>query len=234
MRVSINPKVFELSPGFTRFVLKASSINNAMHSPGLENLLRTEEAALRNDTSFVDLKEYPKFAAWRDVFSAFGVNPNRCPPSVFNLVKRVRGGTDLPFINTLVCVFNICSMRWRIPAGGDDMVAISGDLELRPANGDERYLPLGGGPAENPVPGEIVLADSEKTAFCRAWCWRNSETTKIQEKTESALINLDILPPATVEEGEAAAAFAAGLIRELCGATVSVYMLDTNTRAVSL
>lgn len=226
MRVSINPKVFELFPGFIRFVLDAPSIDNSGRSPELETLLRQEEAAIRHDDSLQDIKVHPKLAAWRDAFSMFGVNPNRCPPSVFNLIKRVRAGTELPFINTMVCVFNICSMRWRIPAGGDDVAAIVGDLELRPADGDERYLPLGGGPAESPQPGEIVLADSAKTAFCRAWCWRNSESTKIQESTKNALINLDILSPATAGEGEEAAAFASELIRKHCGSPVAVYRLD--------
>ncbi|MDL2271754.1 hypothetical protein LJC23_01830 [Desulfovibrio sp. OttesenSCG-928-I05] len=234
MLVSINPKVFELFPGFTRYVLAASNIDNSTHVAELEAMLRAEEEAVRGDDSFADIKAHPHLASWRDAFSAFGVNPNQCPPSVLNLIKRVRGGKDLPYINTLVCIFNICSMRWRIPAGGDDVAAITGDLELRPADGSESYLPLGGGPAESPKPGEIVLADSAGTAFCRAWCWRNSETTKIQESTTATLINLDILPPSSVEDGEAVSRFAAECIRKYCGADVSIHTLDAANPSFSL
>ena len=234
MIISIDTRVFALFPEFTRFVLAAEDIDNTGGSPELEALLRAEEAAIRADGNLADVKSDPRLAAWRDAFAAFGVNPNQCPPSNLNLIKRTRGGKDLPFINKMVTIFNICSLRHRIPAGGDDRDAISGNLELREATGTEQYHPLGGGTPESPKAGEIILADDSGIAFCRAWCWRNSETTKIQESTKRALVNLDILPPVPPEEGEAAAAFAAGCMREHCGAAVAVHRLCAANPSFSL
>ena len=166
--------------------------------------------------------------AERQAFQSFQVNPNKCPPSIFNLVKRVRSGASLPFINPLVCIFNVVSLRHCIPAGGDDLDKVVGGIRLGYADGTETYVPLGQPDArETPNPGEIILVDpGNKDVFCRAWCWRNGHPSRIEASTRRVAINVDALPPVTPETGRAAAEEVAALVERFCRGRVQIRRLE--------
>ena len=239
MKIGVDAAVFTLALKFVRYVLVADGVHNAAENEVLLALLRQEEAAVRANDAFTDIKAHPRLASWRDMFAAFGVNANKCPPSVFNLIKRVRGGKDMPFVNSLVAIFNILSMRHIIPAGGDDLGTVTGDISLQPALGSELYIPLGStrdsDAVEHPPAGEIVLVDTgSATVLCRAWCWKNGDTTKIEAATTRVAINLDILPPVTPEEGLSIAEAAKALIETHCGAVVTLHRLDAANRELVL
>ncbi len=227
MNICVAPEVFQGFPGFVRYLLVVEDMDNSGMDAALEAMFRDAEKALREDDSLAELKTHPLLASWCAAFSSFGINPNRCPPSVLNLIKRIRGGKDMPLVNKLVAVFNIVSMRYRIPAGADDLDSVRGDLLLGPAVGNERYVPLGGEGEEQPKPGEVVLKDTGSgIVFCRAWCWKNGDVSKITEATRRAAVNLDFLPPADAEKGSEAAEFTADLLRRFCKATVTISRLD--------
>lgn len=228
MRVEIASEVFSSFPGYARHVLVAEGVNNLTHQPELEGMLLAAQTALRADDSLADIKAHPRIASWRSAFEKFGVNPNQCPPSVANLVKRVRGGKDLPYINSLVCIFNIVSMKYILPAGGDDLGKVVGNIRLGPATGEEIYVPLGSPDAEErPKPGEIILYDTgNNDIFCRAWCWKNGDRSRIEESTKRVAINVDAMPPVGAEEGMKAAEETAELVRLFCGGSVTIHRLS--------
>lgn len=239
MKISLAPQVFALAPEFVRFVLVAENVTNQEENPTLLHRLRELEQQVRDDDTFADLKTHPRLASWRDIFGAFGANANKCPPSVFNLIKRVRGGKDLPFINNLVCIFNILSLEHIMPAGGDDLGTVDGDITLTAAQGHETYIPLGStkesDTIEHPKPEEIILLDTgSDTVLCRAWCWKNGDTTKITPESSRVAINIDILPPVTRDEGAAIAAKAKELIETHCHATVTIYPLDAQNPSLEV
>ena len=227
MRLEVSPDIFEMFPGYVRYVLHAVRANNTRTEDELMRMLAAAQASVREDRSFEDLKSNPRIASWRSAFERFGVNPNQCPPSIANLIKRVRGGKDLPYINTLVCVFNVVSLTHVLPAGGDDLDKVVGDVRLGLALGDEVYTPLGSPDrTENPKAGEVILYDTGSgDAFCRAWCWKNGDRSRIEESTSRVAINIDVLPPVTPAQGQAAAEETAELVCRFCGAQVEIYRL---------
>lgn len=221
MQIGIDPRLFNAFPGYVRHVVVAEDLDNQggpEDHPALEARLRELEAAVRADGAFEDPKVHPRLAAWRDAFQAFGVNPNKCPPSIFNLVKRVRSGAVLPFINPLVCIFNILSLQYVLPAGADDLDQVVGPLELGYADGTETYEPLGKPEdVEHPRPGEIILLDAgSRKVCCRAWCWRNGHPTRVEATTRRVAINVDALPPVSPEEGLRAAEELVALLASSC------------------
>ena len=227
-RIFISDDIFKMFPGYVRHVLIANGADNSKADAELEGFLREEEARIRLDGSFADLKSHPRIASWRDAFVKFGTNPNQCPPSIANLIKRVRGGRDIPYINSLVAIFNIISMRYVIPAGGDDLDLVTGDLSLCISDGSEIYVPLGSPDVtEHPRQGEIILYDTGgRDVFCRSWCWKNSDRSRIESKTKRVAINIDALPPVTEAEGLSAAEETAGLVRGFCGAEVTIHKIS--------
>ena len=239
MKVFIEQSVFDLAPQFMRYVLVARNVQNATHNDELLGMLRHEEAAIRNNPEFASYKTHPRVMAWQNMFAAFDVNPNKCPPSMANLIKRVYGGKEMPYINNLVCAFNIVSMRHIIPAGGDDLSTVQGNIGLVRAAGDETYIPLGSAGAadaiEHPKAGEVILMDTgSKNVLCRAWCWKNGDTTKIQETTTDVAINLDILPPIDAAEGATIAATVKQLLETHCKAQVEVHCLTAQNPSIEI
>lgn len=236
MRVQISSEIFSAFPGYARHVLIAEGVDNLTPQPELEAMLRGAQTALRADGSLADIKAHPRIASWRAAFEKFGVNPNQCPPSIANLVKRVRGGKDLPYINSLVCIFNIVSMKYILPAGGDDLDKVTGDIRLGYATGGETYIPLGSsGEQEHPKPGEIILYDTgNNDVFCRAWCWKNGDRSRIEESTKRVAINVDAMPPVDAEEGLRAAEETADLVRRFCGGSVTIHRLSEKNTVLEL
>ena len=231
-KILIANDIFKMFPGYVRHVLIASGADNSKIDAELEASLREEEARIRADVSFADIKSHPRIASWRDAFVKFGTNPNQCPPSIANLIKRVRGGRDIPYINSLVAIFNIISMKYVIPAGGDDLDLVTGDLSLGISDGSETYVPLGSPDVmEHPRRGEVILYDTgSKDVFCRSWCWKNGDRSRIEGTTRRVAINIDALPPVTEGEGLSAAEETAGLVRRFCGAEVTIQKIsETST-----
>ena len=236
MKIEVAPEVFALFPDYVRHVLVARGADNSKEPPELAELLLEEQRRVREDDMFADVKEHPLIASWRDAFQAFGVNPNKCPPSIANLIKRVRGGKDLPYVNSLVAIFNIVSMRHVLPAGGDDLDSVKGGISLTFAQGSENYTPLGSpDQREHPAPGEIVLLDTgSEEVFCRAWCWKNGDVSKIEAGTSNVAINIDALPPKNAEEGMKAALETMELVKKFCGGEIELYRLDSSNGSVKV
>ena len=236
MKIEVAPEVFTMFPGYVRHVLAVRGADNSKELPELAELLLEEQRRIRGDGAFEDLKEHPLIASWREAFQAFGVNPNKCPPSIANLIKRVRGGKDLPYVNSLVAIFNVVSMRHVLPAGGDDLDTVKGGIRLTRARGNENYTPLGSpDQRENPNPGEIVLLDTgNEEVFCRAWCWKNGDVSKIESGTKNVAINVDALPPKSAEEGMKAALETMDLVKRFCGGEVALHRLDSSNASVTV
>ena len=238
MRIEIAPEVFAAFPGYVRHVLVVEGADNTREIPELVGMLAEARRSVRENGAFEDLKAHPFIASWRDAFQSFGVNPNKCPPSIANLIRRVRGdgGKDLPYINSLVAIFNIVSMKYILPAGGDDLDAVKGDIRLTPARGSESYTPLGSPDRkETPNPGEIVLLDTgNDEVFCRAWCWKNGDVSKIEPHTRRVAINVDALPPMAPDEGYAAALETLELVKRFCGGSVALHRLDAGNGSIKI
>ena len=234
MRYEVDDSVFLRFPGFRRAVVVARGLDNGRTVPEWEQRLRDLEETVREEPG--DPLEDPRLLAWMEAFRALGLNPKRFPPSVVNLVKRVRGGKPLPFVNPLVGLFNCVSLEHRIPCGGDDLGAVTGDLALRFADGDESYHPLGQPEAEErPAPGEVVYLDTgTREVFCRAWCWKNGDVSKILPATRKVAINLDGMEPVTLPDLERAAQTLAERIQNLLGGRTEIRLLTPEQRSFEL
>jgi len=228
MYIGVGPEIFERFPGYRRVVLLCDGVDNSSENLSLTELLRSGERRIREDPFLETYKEHPSIAAWQEAFRSLGVNPNKYPPSMANLVKRVRSGKDLPFINPLVCLFNIVSMKYLIPCGGDDLRHVKEEVLLCFASGEERYVPLGQPDmTEYPDPGEVVLKDAGSgEIFCRKWCWKNGERSKIDTDSSRVAINLDCMPPVEESVVRAAGEELKDLIREHCGGSVTMHLLS--------
>jgi DNA/RNA-binding domain of Phe-tRNA-synthetase-like protein len=184
-------------------------------------------AKATQDESLQEIKSHPQIASWRQAYTDFGTNPNKFYCSIESLGRRARRGDQLPYINTLVALFNYFSLKHMVPSGGDDLDSVDGDLRLTLAKGDEPFTSLNSDAIEYPPPGEVIYVDNSKV-MCRRWNWRQGDQTKLTPDTTDVAINVDCLPPVSKEKARAITGELADLVKEFCGGEVKYSLLDAS------
>ena len=236
MHVGIEPEVFELFPHFCRGLVIARGIDNSRPSLELDALLREAQEQLRLDQS-VDVATHPRLAAWKDAYVKFGANPNKFTPSIVFLAKQVKAGKPIRSISPAVDVFNVISLRYLIPCGGDDVESVTEDLTLARARGDETFAPLfRPQEPEHPEPGEVIYLNRQSNRLmCRRWNWRNADFSKIAPTTCNLVINVDgMLPAISRAEIEKATEDMGELIGRFCGGGISIRFLERHSPATEI
>ncbi len=193
-RLVIEEAFWNLFPSSVIAVAVARNVDNRWLSrkgevPSLPELL--QEATARAEERFrdVELAGHAAVAPWREAYKRFGA-PKGNRSSIEALLRRVKNGKPLPSINPLVDLYNMVSLSFALPCGGEDLDVSSGDVRLTLARGDELFVPLGSETNEPPLPGEVVYADDEGI-LCRCWNWREAERTKLTEATRNALLCIE-------------------------------------------
>ena len=225
MKDIVSREVLAKFPAYVRGVVIARGVNNSGEHQKLIELLRKAEQNATQDESLQDIKNHPRIAPWRQAYADFGTNPNKFYCSIESLGRRARRGDQLPYINTLVALFNYFSLKHMVPSGGDDLNSADGDLRLTLAEGDEPFTPLGSDEIEYPPPDEVIYVDNSKV-MCRRWNWRQGDQTKLNPDTSNVAINVDCLPPVAKGEAKAITEELAELVREFCGGEVTYFLLD--------
>jgi DNA/RNA-binding domain of Phe-tRNA-synthetase-like protein len=136
--------------------------------------------------------ELPQIQAWRRAFASLGLKPTQYRCASEALLRRFRKDGSLPSLHPLVDLCNAISLAYAAPIAALDLAAISGDLEVRYANGDEKYLTFAGD-VEQPSPGEVVFADSQGNAHARRWTNRQSGLSAVRGSTSRVLIVAEAL-----------------------------------------
>lgn len=192
-RLQIDSEVERLFPTYSVLVVYAYGLDNGPSDDDSVADLRAAEGVAR--AAFGDQKAntHPHIAAWRQAFSAFGAKPSKYLCSAEALLARVLKGQDLPTINKIVDHYNAVSVRHVLPAGGEDLDKLTGDLVLRVAAGDEPFDGTAD-EVEHADSGEIVWADPAGVT-CRRWNWRQGVRTRLTSETRNAYFVLDRLDP---------------------------------------
>lgn len=215
-------------PGFLIAVVVAEGLDGRTPWPPVD----AELAALEADPPPED---DPHITSWREAYRAFGTNPKRQRPSVDALRRRLARNGRLPRITPLVDVYNLVSARYAVPAGAFDLDMVAGDVQVRPAVGDEEFTPLGEpGVVEHPGPGEVIYHDA-KAVLTRHWNHRDADRTKVTPGSVRVAFLLETADSAAFGDlvRRCAADLAGRLderagevrLRELCAATPAVLLL---------
>jgi DNA/RNA-binding domain of Phe-tRNA-synthetase-like protein len=233
---SISDEVFNKFPSYVRGVVIAYDVHNGDSPPELIALLRAAEAALRQKTSLEQIAAHPNIAAWREAFRLTGVKPSEFRSSIEAMGRRALRDQELPSINALVDIGNILSLRHLIPAGGHAIDVLTQDIALHPATGQEIFVPFGESPDESPGhpnPGEIVFVEGN-TVLTRRWVWRQSNHTLTLPTTTAIELNIDGLPPVTLEKVEEICQEAMELIKRFCGGRLWYELITQQTPRIRL
>ncbi len=234
MRYHVAPEIFDMYPGYVRGVVVADELSNGeAENPEILALLRSAETEVRSRTDLADIAAHPRIASWRAAYGKFGARPSKFWCSIEALVRRVRKGGDLPYINDLAAIGNVLSLKHLVPVGGHDVGEIHEDLRLALSKGNETFTPFGTDIVENPEAGEVVYLEGQ-TVLCRRWTWRQAEATKLVPATHHVAINVDGLPPVDAREVASICEEMAEMVTRFCGGRAVCRYLTEETPTIDL
>ncbi len=223
---SISDEVFSLFPGYVRGVVVALGIANGESPLELVQLLRDAEESLRQRLNADSLNDDARISSWREAYRAMGAKPSKFRPSMEAMARRVLRKEEIPSINALVDIGNVISLRRLIPVGGHAIDVLKEDMMLRPATGNEDFVPFGSDQVEHPLPREIIFVEG-KTVLTRRWTWRQSNHTLLLHSSTAMEMNVDGLPPVPVSEVDAACQEAIEMIQRFCGGNTRYEILSS-------
>jgi DNA/RNA-binding domain of Phe-tRNA-synthetase-like protein len=236
MQFRIEEDIFQMFPEFCRGIVIAAGIDNSRPCPDLEKLLKEQEEKTRQDAG-IDLSTHPRLLAWKEAYRRFGSNPNKFTPSIVFLAKQVKSGKPVRSISPAVDAFNIISLKYMIPCGGDDMDSVEDDVTLGRAVSDETFAPIfKPEEIEHPDSGEVIYVNRRTgKVLCRRWNWRNADFSKITPQTRNLAINVDgMIPSISREEIEEAAEELKQLLLRYCGGKIDIHYLNAANREINI
>jgi len=226
-------EVFAQFPGYTRGVVLAYEVANSESPQELTSLLRSAEDSVRERLQLDSLAGHPRINPWREAYRSFGAKPGKYRSSIEAMVRRVLRDRDLPTINALVDVGNTISLRHLVSAGGHAIDVLTQDISLRPATGEEEFIPFGSKEIEHPLPGEIIFTEGENV-LVRRWTWRQANHTLTLPSTTAIEFNVDGLPPVSAAEIEEICRELADMVERFCGGRTRCELLTPENPCIRL
>jgi len=234
MLFRIDAKIFEKFAGLNIGVVVAKGINNVGVSEEIFAQTKKTESEIMKKYNTETLSSEPKIDVWRKTYSAFGAKPKENKSSVENLYRRILGGNSLRPINKTVDIYNFISLKYMLPAGGEDIDKMKGNIILTFAEKNEApTILLGDKDARPPHEGEVIYRD-DISAICRRWNWREADRTKLTDETKNCILVIEGLAPITKQEIENATEELKELMEMHCGGDITSYILDKNNSEISL
>jgi DNA/RNA-binding domain of Phe-tRNA-synthetase-like protein len=189
----ISPAVADAYPDALVAVVTATGLRAGEPWPATTAALGDLEAQLADGTWHPADENDPRIEAWHTAYRSFGTNPRRIRPSVDALGRRLAKKGTPPRINPAVDSYTAVSVRHGLPAGAFDLGHVSGDIEIRHADGSETFTPLGEpDTVENPRPGEIIYTDTTGV-LTRHWNHRDAHRTRVTEDSSHVAFVLETL-----------------------------------------
>ncbi|MFD3655222.1 B3/4 domain-containing protein [Streptomyces sp. NPDC058620] len=189
----IAPAVADAFPGTLIALVTATGLRGRDTWPDTGAALEALEQQLADGTWQPAGETDPRIEAWHTAYRSFGTNPRRIRPSVDALGRRMAKKGTLPRINPAVDSYNAVSAQHGLPAGAFDLDHVTGDVDIRYADGSEEFTPLGAPETvENPKPGEIIYADTTGV-LTRHWNHRDAHRTRVTEDSTHVAFVLETL-----------------------------------------
>lgn len=243
MKISVSPKIFEKYPDVSEYIIVVRGLNNrTKYSREIINELRRTEDEVREKLDINSFVEQPRYKAWIDNYNSVLAETEANKsfrkdvyPAHVALTKRVLSGKDLPNINPLVNYYNLISIKYGVPYGGEDLSTYYGDAMLAFADGDEKYLGIGENKIDTVYKGEVQWEDA-LSVTCRMWGWRQSDRTKVIDTTQDVVFYVDVVGGTLTEEELHVMfdEFEAGMLKYFNAKSVQVYELNKDHNEVEI
>lgn len=184
-----------------------------------------ELSAMRNDIvkslrgiTKADIDADPRLRSFRDMYRKMGVDFRSRRPSPEALLRRISQGRDLYSVNNVVDAYNAIVITQQISSGAFDIDQMKAPMLLDVSNGNEEMTVVGG-EVKSINPGEVVYRD-KVSPYNIDYNYRDSDRTKITEKTKNIIINAEGVGDISAEDVRKALQLNAAVIQKFCGGKI--------------
>jgi len=228
MKFIIDKRMFEKFEGLNLGIIIAKNITSKGIPEEILKKIKEKEADIRKNYKTETLSEHPKINCWRKAYSIFGGEAKKNKSSIEALYRRILSGEELRHISTLVDIYNLLSIKYMLPLGGEDLDKMQGNIELTFANSNEVPINLlGEKESRPPHEGEVIYKDGIST-ICRRWNWREADRTKLTEETKNCILVVEGLPPTTEQGIEIVTKELKELTEKYCNGKLEYHILNKN------
>ncbi len=216
----IQQEVLRRFPGLKVGIAIIKGVTVRKEKPELEKFKKEIVGRLIEEFKTKKLEDMPLLEEYKRIYRATGVDPTKQKPSPLALLKRVKEGKELYTVNTVVDVYNLVVMKTRVSMGAFDLQKLKFPTYLRFAEAGEEFIPLLEDKPKSIKAGELVYADVERLIFCQDLNYRDSDFTKITERTKDLILYVDGTRVTSNEELQEAMNLAVQWIIKFCGGRV--------------
>jgi DNA/RNA-binding domain of Phe-tRNA-synthetase-like protein len=202
MRFEIEPSVFELFPEMRIPAVYAEDLDPTADPDGIANEWRRVWSETADTAGqYGNAQSHPRVKPWRERFQAAGFSGKKFPSSIEAMLRRALKNGEPFFINPLVDLYNIVSLKHLVPAGGFDVDELHDvRLDLRVTRDGDTFHALDSNEIEVVPSGEIAYATGDDI-LTRHFVWRQSKQALLIPNTTRAIFMAEVLG----EVGEEAA-----------------------------
>jgi len=217
-KLLVSEEVKEKFPDLRVLLILIKGVRVEKRADDLEEFKKKVIKKVKEKHTIDSLKDEPIIRTYRDFFWKIGIDPTKIRPASEALIRRVLQGKSLPQINTVVDAYNLASTSSGVPIAAFDYRSLEGNLLMRFARKDERFLGIG---MKDPVileGKEIVISDLKK--LIAIYPYRDSDETKIKEDTKDVLVMVCGAPGVGDDVLETAGNAVKEYITRFCGGLV--------------
>ncbi len=192
----ISPELQSSFPGLRVVELKMGRLRVKPSDPALERFkLEMQERVRRRMATLDEVKYQPVFRAYRDFFWRVGIDPTKIRPAGEALTRKILGGRDLPRVNTLVDAYNLASVETSVAIAAFELPTVhEGSLLMRRAVAGESFYGIGMLSPDSLTGKEVVIEDEESQKIIAVYPYRDSDDSKVTEKTTGVLFMMCGVP----------------------------------------
>lgn len=218
MQFEIDDFIKEKYSGLKIATLYCSNIKNVYgdNFNQIDNLLSGVEKEIVEKFESSSILDNKKIVAWRDIHKSFGSKPKKYNSSIESLCRCVVNSKMLNRISPLVDLYNFISLKYLLPAGGDDLDKVDGRIRLTVSKGDEKFNALNSSEITYPKVNEVIYKDDVEV-LCRRWNWRECNKSKFTENTTNAILFIEALDDTNLDELENISKELCDLVIKFCG-----------------
>ena len=196
MKFIVDKKLFDNYKDLSVGVIVCHNINNKKDI-NINKEYQEVKKQIKDKFSNIELSEYPIIKKWREVYKSFGEKKARS--SIEALIRRTVNGKEIPNINPIVDLYNMLSLKYELPVGGEDLAKIESNVELTYASGNEKFIELGSNEEETVNENEIIYKFNN-TVICRNFNYRESDITKLTEETTDCILVIESILDSKIKD----------------------------------
>lgn len=156
MIMKIEETLHKVLPNMQLLIIEAD-VDLKEHKENLKLLLKETYQQVQEAYKTEDLAQLNTIAHIRKAYQLTGKSPSRYRNSAEALMRRATQGKDIYYVNTLVDINNLLSLKYQIPIGSYDMDRVQGEVMLQIAEKGSSYQGIG--KADINIEDMIVIGD---------------------------------------------------------------------------